>query len=138
MILNRTKLYLLLFIACLVGYLWLFYGSKRTAAPEQTFSVCPIKRAIHIPCPSCGSTRSVEAFTQGRFLEALYVNPLGILIAMIMAAVPLWILYDISTRRNTLLSCYIRMEAAFKKPQVFIPAIILILLNWIWNIIKEL
>lgn len=47
---------------------------------------CPALRLLHIPCPSCGSTRALAFLAQGNFCSALRFNPL---IALSACAAPL-------------------------------------------------
>lgn len=130
---SKTKLYSILTIACLAGYSWLGLGLTHTHA-----DVCLFKWLTHIPCPSCGSTRSILYLYEGRFNEALMTNPLGILIAIIMIVTPLWLFFDTISRKNTLLMAYLHIEQGLRKPKMAIPLITLICLNWIWNITKGL
>jgi hypothetical protein len=132
--LTRNKLYILLFIACLAGYFWLYLGVKGS----HTVEICLIKRTTDIPCPSCGSTRSVVSITEGHFAEALRLNPLGYVIAFIMLVTPPWLLVDLLQKRDSLFSSYQKAEAVLRKPQFAIPLTVLIVINWIWNISKGL
>lgn len=91
-----------------------------------------------MPCPSCGSTRSVISIVNGKFSDALSINPLGYIIAVIMVLIPLWLLIDVLIKKKSLFKFYIKMETYLKKPQLAIPLIVLVLINWIWNITKGL
>ena len=135
---SRSKLYTILIIACLAGYIWLFYSVSKFQPENNDVEVCLFKCVTHIPCPSCGSTRSVISIIHGDFLQALYINPFGIIVAGIMLVTPIWILFDIIIRKKTLYDFYIRIETLLRKPGIAIPLILLVLINWIWNIIKEL
>jgi len=135
---TRNKLYLILSVACLAGYAWLYYHYTSTASASAGVDVCFIKNATSIPCPSCGTTRALTALLQGQYLESLYINPLGALIALIMVVLPVWILADVVTRKNTLHTCYQLMERMVRKPQVALPLVALVAINWIWNITKGL
>ena len=137
MVLSRNKLYLLLFIACLAGYIWLFFVTSNTAN-KISADVCVIKHLTSVPCPSCGSTRSVVSLANGNFKEALIFNPLGYIVAAIMLVTPLWIILDLATRKKTLFDFYKKIEIQLKKPKIAIPFILLLIFNWIWNIAKEL
>ena len=129
---TRKKLYAILLIACVAGYIWLFYGASR----KNAIDVCIFKHATSVPCPSCGSTKSVLSLVDGNFSQALYFNPFGIVIASIMLITPFWIFFDIASKKKTLLSFYLRVETAFKTPKVAIPLVLVVLINWIWNITK--
>jgi len=136
--LSRSKLYTILFISCLAGYIWLYIGIKINLTENKSVDVCLIKHATNIPCPSCGSTRSVISLAEGRFTDALQINPLGYLIAIIMILTPIWILTDLFTKKETLLKSYQKIETYLRKPQYAIPLIALVIINWIWNITKGL
>ena len=138
MTLDRTKLYLFLFIACLAGYSWVYYSMNNTGATSNTVEVCLIKHVTNIPCPSCGSTRSVISLTKGDFVQALKINPLGYIVALIMLLAPMWILFDVATKRKTLLGFYQKTETFLRRPKFAIPLILLLIINWIWNITKAL
>ncbi len=138
MALNSNKLYTLLLVACMAGYIWLYYGINSYQLGKESFEACLIKHVTNIPCPSCGSTRSVMSLIKGNFKNALLINPLGYVVTFIMVLCPVWILMDIISKKKTLFMFYQKIELYLKKPQIAIPLITLITINWIWNIIKGL
>lgn len=136
---NRNKLYSIIFISCLAGYIWLYYVSiKNDSVHAAAVEACFIKHTLNIPCPSCGSTRSVLSLTKGHFIEAFFFNPFGYLIALIMLVTPLWITYDVVTKRKTLFDFYQKIEYYLRKPYYATPLIFIVIINWIWNITKQL
>ena len=138
MTLNRNKLYLILLVACWSGYIWLYYSLSNNYSENKSYEVCLIKYTTNIPCPSCGSTRSIISLTKGNFIEALSINPMGLIVAAVMLLSPIWIIADTLNKRNTLFDFYKKTEANLKRPQFSIPLIFLVIINWIWNITKEL
>lgn len=138
MSINRNKLYTLLFISCLAGYIYLYISLTSNFIEHKSVEVCPIKFTTNMPCPSCGSTRSVISIVNGKFRDALSINPLGYIIAIVMVLIPLWLLIDVLIKKKSLFKFYIKMETYLKKPQLAIPLIVLVLINWIWNITKGL
>ncbi len=137
--LTRNKLYILILVACAAGYFWIgFTQYFEVDAKNETFGVCLFKHVTHIPCPSCGSTRSVLSLLQGNWMASLLINPLGLPIAVFLFVVPLWILADFYRRKNTFFDFYIQTEIYLRKPWVAIPLVALVVLNWIWNISKGL
>ncbi len=133
---TRNRLYLIFTIACVVAYLWLFYASSHSQLfPE--FEMCVFKNATGIPCPSCGSTRAVLLLSNGDFVGALLMNPIGIVLGTILLIVPPWMLYDVLFRKETLLNFYRKAEQVLKRKWIVIAFISLILANWIWNIYKN-
>jgi len=136
MMLGRNKLYSLLLLACTAGYLWFFYSLTGPQDAQKPVGLCFIKHATDLPCPSCGTTRSLVSLAKGNFYEALRLNPMGYIVALIMLSAPLWILADLILKNNTLFKCYYKIEQHLKKPFLAVPLIFLLLSNWIWNITK--
>jgi hypothetical protein len=138
MTLSRNKLYIFIITACLAGYIWLYWSLSNLSKINTEIEVCLIKNITTIPCPSCGSTRSVLAITQGNFNEAFFINPLGYILAFIMFFIPFWIFFDFILKKETFLNIYQKAESILKRPIISIPLLIFILINWAWNIIKGL
>jgi len=135
---SSNKLYSILLIACTAGYIWLYYNYSTNNTETYLGSVCFFKRITSIPCPSCGSTRSVLTLLQGNLTTALYINPFGFVIALVMLLTPFWITIDIVSKKRTLFNFYQKIELELKKRYYAIPLILLVVTNWIWNIIKGL
>ena len=67
------------------------------------------------------------------------MNPLGFFAAIGLIIVPLWILTDLLTKKNTLARTFLWTEEKIKtKKAIHIPLVALALLNWGWNILKGL
>jgi hypothetical protein len=138
MTLGRNRLYSIFILACVAGYIWLYYSISSNISENKSVEVCLIKHTTNIPCPSCGSTRSIISIIKGNFVEALDLNPIGYIIAVIMLIAPIWIITDIILKNNSLFNCYQKIESHLKKPKFAIPLILLLIINWIWNITKGL
>lgn len=164
MLSNRTSLYGLLIAFCTAGYIWLWLGmqadgfslAERGSSPvadlvapgESNHSspapkartelpgVCLFKHATSIPCPSCGSTRSVLHILHGDLRGGLYWNPLGFVLLVGLIVAPVWIAHDLVRRRETFLVFFRQSETWLRKWWVALPAIILVLANWAWNFFK--
>ncbi|MBO4840104.1 MAG: DUF2752 domain-containing protein [Bacteroidaceae bacterium] len=134
MIHRRGRLYplLLLLIAC--GYVWLLVSNDSSRG--FGWDGCLTRYFFHIPCPSCGTTRAVYAVFHGKWIESLYYNPLGILLAAMMVVVPVWIIVDVLTGSATLLKAYCFIERKFQTWPYALAGILAILINWIWNLVK--
>lgn len=140
---NAKKLYLVAGLLLMLGYGWLGYLSLAEAnhahgVSQYTPNVCLIKQITGFPCPSCGTSRSVLALTDGNFQHAIMTNPLGFIVFAIMLILPLWMLFDLATKRSSMHICYLKSEEALKQKMIAIPLICLALINWIWNINKGL
>jgi hypothetical protein len=133
------KTYIILILVLVSGYIWLIYELAVNPSGSDTgMGVCLFRHVTGIPCPSCGSTRSVLSLLHGNIADALELNPLGIVIAFIMAVLPLWIIIDIIFRKKTLYEFYSLAERWLRRPAIAVPLILLLLINWIWNIGKAL
>ena len=135
--LNRNRFYLFTSLACTVGYSWLILVSR--LKPEEVgerYDVCLVRHFLHFPCPSCGSTRSVLALMQGDLTGGLFWNPLGIVIFLALLVAPLWIGIDLMLKKDTFYRFFRLFEETLRGKWVAIPAIVLLLLNWVWNVVK--
>ncbi|MFN2395938.1 MAG: DUF2752 domain-containing protein [Bacteroidales bacterium] len=108
------------------------------ATNKSDLSFCLMRDITGVPCPSCGITRSVTTLAQGQLAEALWWNPLGLLMFASMITFPAWIFYDVIRRKDTFYEFFIRVENIFRNRPVAIIAIILVLINWVWNLFKFL
>ena len=133
---TRNKLYFILIIACLAGFIYLFYNIHQEQ--QGTVGVCIIKNVTGYACPSCGTTRAVVLLSEGKITDSLLLNPFGIIVAVIMTVFPMWVLADIVLKKETFFLAYQKTEAIIRKPWIAIVLILLVLLNWIWNLYKNL
>ena len=133
---SKDRIYFLLSGLIVVGYTWIIVNSIFLQGAKQI--VCPIKMSTGIPCPSCGSTRSVLLLIEGDLLSALHSNPFGLLIFTVLLIGPFCILYDYFLKKDTLWICYNKVERILKNKKIALPLILLVIINWIRNIIKEL
>lgn len=134
---KKNRLYLLLTTAILAGYGYLAWALSKYAE-HSDFTPCLFKNITGIPCPSCGSTRSVLSLVKGNFFNAILINPLGVIIAVSMLLLPLWLLYDLILKKDTLYINYKLFEKTVQVKWVAVILITLIIANWIWNINKGL
>ena len=95
---------------------------------------CPFKAITGIPCPGCGGIRAVQFLLKGEILHALYTNPLSCIFCLFCAVLPLWSFYDCYNGKHTLKTC---LTTPWSNKAIVVTVIIL-LVNWIWNIIKNL
>lgn len=134
---NRKNLYLIIFIACFAGHVWLMMNWLYPPIHHtKENSICLLKHFTNIPCPSCGSTRSLLSILNGNFSEGFYLNPLGYILLVIMITAPIWIIYDWISNSQSLLIFYKKTEQFLSQKTVAIPTILLVLINWAWNIYK--
>lgn len=133
---TKNKLYAIVSIACFLGLAYLFY--KINYSESSHLTVCIIKNVSGYACPSCGTTRAMQLFLQGDIVESFLTNPFGIIVALLMVIAPIWILFDIITKKETFYFWYIKTEKIIRNKWIAIPLILLVILNWIWNLYKGL
>jgi hypothetical protein len=136
---KKNRLYILILLACFLGYSWLLFLKLAPVKKSGLdLTVCIFKRVSGLPCPSCGTTRAVSHLFNGEIVNSLYLNPFGIIVAAIMVVSPVWIVWDFITKKQSFYHFYIKIENTIKKKEIAIPLIMLVILNWIWNIHKQL
>ncbi|MFT6883466.1 MAG: hypothetical protein ACI83W_000858 [Marinoscillum sp.] len=140
---EAKKLYLVAGLLLVLGYGWLGFLTLRASnhahgTSSSTTNVCLIKQTTGFPCPSCGTSRSVLALTDGNFQQAIMTNPFGLIVFTIMLILPFWMLFDLATKRTSMHTCYLKSEEVLRKKMIAIPLICMVLINWIWNINKGL
>lgn len=136
---NRKQLYILLLGLSLAGYLWLGWNLAESSGTLATPSVCLFKSLTHLPCPSCGTTRALVLLMQGNIGRSILENPFGVFLALALVVVPLWIAVDTLRRSDSLLRWYVSGERLLSGNKwISVPAIALVVINWVWNIAKGL
>lgn len=73
--------------AAIIAASWLWLDLPRM--------VCPLRRVAGLACPTCGSTRMVEAFLGGDFAAAFSANPL---VFLVFVSAAFWSLASTSLR----------------------------------------
>jgi hypothetical protein len=114
---------------------WLYFSTPEAISAQ----VCPINRVTGVPCPSCGTARALILLVDGHLAAALLTNPLGYLAAVALVIFPVWSLADIVRKRDTLYLAFRKTESILRQNRWLAGLlIILILANWIWNVLKGL
>lgn len=132
---TKKGLYILSAIACIAGYVWLAIS---WADAYTGHSVCLFKRIYHIPCPACGSTRAVVELLHGNLKESFFLNPNGIILVVLMGAIPVWLLADLCRSGDSFYRFYQWLDKLQGKKSILIIFFLIVLLNWLWNIYKGL
>ncbi len=110
----------------LVGSHFFFDTSK--------FTPCLFKNITGYPCPGCGMGRSTLHLMHGQWLDALYTNPLAIPFNLAVIIAIIWIVIDLVKNENKFYS----LLKKDWKTEYKIALFMVLIANWLWNIIKEL
>ncbi|MEG1623170.1 MAG: DUF2752 domain-containing protein [Alistipes sp.] len=93
---------------------------------------CPFKAITGLPCPGCGGMRSLDALLHGHWMQALTINPLSVALIMALLLSFCWLTIDLFWGRNS----FLRYCKQFNNRKVLIFIILLLLANWIRNILE--
>jgi hypothetical protein len=138
-VLKKNRLYLLFLGLSLAGYGLLALKLYTGFLQDDRYSICLFKSVTGLPCPSCGTTRSVVLLLHGYILQSILLNPFGLILTAAMVIVPIWITGDLIFRKESFYHAYTKTDQFIGSQKwFFIPAIGLILANWVWNILKGL
>lgn len=100
--------------------------------PDESF--CLIKNIFHLPCPGCGMTRAFNCIFSGDLTGAFYYNSLSIPLFCFIIMSLIWVLADIIRKDNS----YRRSMNKLRKPAFIIALILITIVNWIFNIYKDI
>lgn len=134
---KKHKLYFTVLVLTCLGYFWIsvkYYGLML-----KDSSICLIRNITGLPCPSCGITRALVLFANGNFTEGLITNPLALIVGIGLFVFPVWIIVDLMLNNSSFLAFYQKSENTLKQNKfISIPLIVIVLVNWGWNIYKNL
>ena len=134
---KRSTFYFFFGMIWILGIGYLFIQSYKSIFSSE-IGFCIFKKITSFPCPSCGSTRSVLEILNYNFREAFFLNPFGYIIFSFLVFFPFVFLIDILFHKNYFQQFYFQLEKIIKQKRVYIILIIIVFLNWIWNINKQL
>jgi len=80
-----TSMVVLLVVAASFGLAWQAATGKFDI--DWWLDPCGLKQRYGLPCPTCGITTSVLAFSQGRIAESFYIQPAAGLLCCVMVVV---------------------------------------------------
>jgi hypothetical protein len=135
---SRNRQYKIILLACLAGYIWIYFGIIHGIYQKIFFEVCLLKKITNLPCPSCGTTRSVAAILNGDFGQAFLINPLGFIAISFLIIAPLWVISDLKLARSSFFNFYNSIQHKLNQPMIAMLFFSIVLVNWIWNITKHL
>lgn len=103
-------------------------------APESLLGWvhCPLREVTSIPCPSCGSTFAITCYANGHWQEGVLANPLLALIGVTYVLSLLW------TLAVTVVPSWhgeFQFSGREKKAVRWLAAL-LIVINWVWLLIR--
>jgi hypothetical protein len=136
---NKRNLYFLTLALSLVGYGWLSWNLVEQSSTNVVSTPCLVKHVTGIPCPSCGTTTAMIELVQGNVLSSMLINPFGLVMMIVLIVFPVWIIADLLRKQESFFSFYRWFETLLNQRRwVSVPAVLVVIMNWIWNISKGL
>ncbi|MFQ3213210.1 MAG: hypothetical protein ACJAT1_001000 [Marivirga sp.] len=132
----KRNFYIILTSLTILGYSWVVFHFVGDSHPD--FTPCMFKSITSIPCPACGTSRSVFLIAEGAFTKAVQMNPLGYLVVSGLVILPFWLLHDLLSKKDTLFYATENFNKLAKQKPVLFTIFTLVIVNWIWNIFKAL
>lgn len=63
---------------------------------------------------------------------------MGYIVAILMIVLPIWFAYDILFKRKSFYLFYVKFEEFIGRRKILFVILILVAINWIWNIVKDI
>lgn len=63
---------------------------------------------------------------------------MGYIVAIGMIILPIWFAYDILFKRESFYLFYAKFEEFIGRKKILFVILILVVINWIWNIVKDI
>ena len=112
-------------IICLI--FGIFYLAERGFVSFGPAGGCAFERNYGIPCPTCGFTRAISTFMQGKIIKAFYIQPAAAAICIVL----IW------TAFFSLLSAALGVNFSFLPPvrmwhlkHILLAALIILAAGW--------
>lgn len=100
--------------------------------------VCPFRLVTGWPCPSCGATRAVLLLLRGEVSAAFLMNPVGPLVAVVTLLAAAGVIVDRIRGTDRVRAVGDAAMRRLRQPMVARIAVLLVLVNWAWNLQKGL
>jgi hypothetical protein len=136
---KKETLYKFVLGISLVGYVWVAWNAGAVHDPHSAQTVCLVKSITGIPCPSCGTTRSVTTLLEGNIADSITINPFGVAAVSMLIVFPVWVVIDHFRKRDSFFRWYTSTERKLSGNKwIIVASVIVVTANWWWNITKSL
>lgn len=135
----HKKFYIQLSLLTLLAWGWLLCKISTPNAGIGSWWQCPFKWVTGLPCPGCGTTRGFLALMHGHVCEAvMQQNAFALIELPALLIITVWIPIDVFMQKTTLCNIWDKVNLCLKRKGVWIPVLLTIFANWIWNVTKGL
>lgn len=96
-------------------------------------SVCGLRNATGLPCPTCGMTRAFVRLTHGDWGGAWHVNPLGSVLCVAAAVFVAWV----ALRLTVLKRGFVFVASPREKRIAAVALAVLLGVNWVYLLVSK-
>ena len=102
----------------------------------RLFLPCGFQQRYHLPCPTCGWTTALKAFSQGHFAQAFYIQPAAGLVCAGLAVLALTALY---IALSGMYPVFVgRLFGELKLKHIFLSFVVIVLAGWAVTFVRGL
>jgi hypothetical protein len=131
---SKGALYRLVAITCTVIYTWVGFNlTKASITGQFAPEVCLFKRTTGVPCPFCGTTRSIMSILKGEWVQSILLNPLGLILTCIAVILPIWMLVDYLRGANSFYNLFNAIAHRFSFRGFMLLILFIIAMLWVWQ-----
>lgn len=106
-------------------------------SPSGPHTLCLFRNLTGIPCPGCGMGRGIDHLLHLQFGEAIFMNPLCILVFPAIILTVSWMVRDFFSGDESLFRFYLKSDKYFSSHKAAMAVLfIMIAGTWLWNIFK--
>jgi len=103
---------------------------------SRMFLPCGFQQRYHLPCPTCGWTTALKAFSQGHLIRAFYIQPAASLICLGLLVLALIALYiALSGVRPTFVR---RLYRELKLKHILGSFVVIVLAGWAVTFVRAI
>ena len=99
---------------------------------------CIFNTITGYPCPACGTRRALLSLLKGDIYTSVLINPYGLLFALLVIFYTTGLISDFVRKNRQFRDWLKRSEQLLANKYILMLIILLMLLNWMWNIHKGL
>ncbi len=128
---NPQKYYIFL-VSIFIGTGLIIWSELPTK--ENHITTCIFKNVTGYPCEFCGTGRALIFLRYGKVYHSIMSNPLGIMMSVFLSISIVWVVVDLIRKKETYFPAINRKVS----PMFIVVIILFVIVNWIWNIYKDI
>lgn len=95
---------------------------------DKPVILCLFRRMTHLPCPFCGTTRTLAALSRGELISAFLFNPLACTLFILTLSTALFLLFYLPFQKEKKIQLWPKNGSKYTVKI----SLLLILANWIY------